>query len=279
MLLSSAALLFALVAAPSPVAVVDVGDTPEPALAAALRELPALRKRALSASATRAIVQDAKDLGVSCAVDDAVCLHKLMVLLRVSELVAVAQSRTHVTVVWLGPHGERRGVVPARGPVAMRARIAWLKAQPPGKDDDVDPVGDEDIDDVDDVDPVDGTRAPPSPPPSTPPAAVPDDVVMPATTGPSPGVVVGLAGLGGTVLCGAGALFTSGALAGQLDDAATRGVPLNDGYYTLDAVFVGLSVCTVAAVVTGAVGVVLQVVAPAPSETTTDVQRTVATSR
>lgn len=279
MLLSSAALLFALVAAPSPVAVVDVGDTPEPALAAALRELPALRKRALSASATRAIVQDAKDLGVSCAVDDSVCLHKLMVLLRVSELVAVAQSRTHVTVVWLGPHGERRGVVPARGPVAMRARIAWLKAQPPGKNDDVDPVGDDVDEDGDD--PADGTRAPPPAPPSPPSAVVPDDVVMPATTGPSPGVVVGLAGLGGTVLCGAGALFTSGALAGQLDDAATRGVPLNDGYYTLDAVFLGLSVCTVAAVVTGAVGVVLQVTEPAPPETTeaTDAQRTVTTSR
>ena len=274
--MSSAALLFALVAAPTSVAVVDVGDTPEPALAAALRELPALHKRTLSASATRAIVQDAKDLGVSCAVDDSVCLHKLMVLLRVSELVAVAQSRTHVTVVWLGPHGERRGVVPARGPVAMRARIAWLKAQPPGKNDDVDPVG-EDVD----VPDVDLTPAPPPAPPSPPSPAVPDDVATPVAPGPSPAVVVGLAGLGGTVLCGAGALFTSGAMAGQLDDAATRGVPLNDGYYTLDAVFLGLSVCTVAAVITGAVGVVLQVTEPVPPEMaeTTDVQRTVTTSR
>jgi hypothetical protein len=256
-------LLSAAFAAATPsVAVVDFSTPRAPELVSALSRMPQLKGRVQDPAETRAIVDDAEGLGVSCTIDDVPCLRKLLVLLKADELVVIEQGRTRVEVLWLTDAGPRRGVAPAQGSAVARAKAAWVKASRalpgPGV-----PAGEggengDDGDDDDDDGPAPRLPRPPRPPldrelpppPSTPALErAPNDPLH-------PGFIVGAVGIGVTALAGASALIVSDILARQLDAAANGGEPLPESYYALETAFLGLAVAAVVGVVVAGGGFV-----------------------
>ncbi|MBI1945506.1 MAG: hypothetical protein HYS27_07410 [Deltaproteobacteria bacterium] len=235
-------------------AVVDLSVPPVPALAAALRELPALKGGALNAAQTELIVADAAGLGLSCDSDDDACLQKLVVLARVDQLIALDASADEVRLVRASAAGVHRVAARVAGSDATRARVAWgalQRALAPARP----PVH---LDEQARAPLVESATDRPAEAASSDPAvpAAPVETPTASTGGVTAPLVVGMSGAGAALVLGAGTVGVSAALAQQLR-GTQRGIPLDDSYDTLQLAFWSLSAATTAAVVTSAVGLAL----------------------
>lgn len=244
-----AILTLALGAAPR-TAVVDLSAPPAPVLAAALRGLPALKGRALTATQTDAIVVDAASIGLSCAAADDGCLQKLVVLARVDELIALEATPDEVSLARVSPKGVLRATARVAGSEATRARAAWgalqraeQRAAVPAQLDD-EPL--EPPDDIDVTRPPDQRAAPQR-------HAAPAETPTASSGGVTVPLVVGMSGAGAALVLGASTVGVSAALAQQLR-GTQRGIPLNDSFDALQVAFWSLAAATTIAVGTGAVG-------------------------
>ncbi len=130
-MLATTLTLTALLAAKT-VAVVDLSSPKSPAVAEAFRKIPPLKSVAMPTGRTNAAVNDAESLGLICSVDDGPCLEKLMVLIRVDEIVAFSAAASTVAVVHVMGQGKaRRARVKARFSPAATAKAAWAALSAP----------------------------------------------------------------------------------------------------------------------------------------------------
>lgn len=251
--------LAALVGAAAPlraagsVAVADLSSTPQPALAEALRKGPGVKGRALPAAQTAAVVEDAKDLGLSCKVSDDACLEKLHVLLRTDELLAFSLERGTIKLarVVTGKPVARAKVKFAAPATSARAVLLALDSA----------ASDRDGADVErDVATVAEAKDTPqttkdvtssSAPPRNTTAQRGDVALTPDENGGfSPMLIVGVVGGVVTAGCAAGALGTSAHLA----SLEASGSIVGTDHSQAEAAFTALSICAAAAVVATGVG-------------------------
>jgi hypothetical protein len=241
--------LAALVGAAAPshaagsVAVADLSSTPQPALAEALRKGPGVKGRAVPAAQTAAVVEDAKDLGLSCKVSDDACLEKLHVLLRTDELLAFSLERGTIKLarVVAGKPIARAKVKFAAPATSARAVLLALDAPS--------------------TDTSETAAESPSAAPSEPVAAEPAKDVVAGAPGDegappdegggfSPMLIVGVVGGVVTAGCAAGALGTSAHLAAL----EASGSIVGTDHSQAEAAFAALSICAAAGVVATGVG-------------------------
>ncbi|MCC7112371.1 MAG: hypothetical protein IT382_23970 [Deltaproteobacteria bacterium] len=248
-----AVLTIALAAAPQAaaqlapqIAVVELSAHPSPALAEAMRALPELKGRCMSAQQTQLIVSDAASLGLSCAFSDDACLQKLVVLARLDELLALDADAEEVRIASVSARAVRRANAGVAGSAAARARAAWGALRrgdaAPRVIDSATPPEPAVL--SDDESPRPSARAVTQDPAETPTASS-GGVTLP--------LVLGMGGAAATLVLGAGAVGVSAALAQQLR-GTQRGIPLDDSYDTLQLAFWSLTALTAASAVTGAVG-------------------------
>lgn len=249
-MMTVALLTLSLAGAPS-AAVVDLSPRAgSPALAEALRALPALRGRAFGAAQTEAVVNDAAGLGLSCRFEDDACLQKLMVLARVDELIALEADADHVHLARATEAGVQRSSSRVAGSPPVRARAAWGELQRAARPARA-PVRDGSgatrpgAHGDDDEGPAEALDAPA--------ALALEETPTASSGGVTPPLVIGMAGAGTAVVLGAAAIGVSAALAQQLR-GTQLGVPLDDSFDTLQITFWSLSVAATSAAITGAIG-------------------------
>lgn len=237
-----ALLTLALAAAPQ-VAVLELSAHPSPSLAEAVRALPELKGRCLSAQQTQLIVSDAAGLGLSCTFSDDACLQKLVVLARLDELLALDADAEEVRIASVTASAVKRAKAGVAGSAAARARAAWgaLRREEPAPR----VIAEE----------PEAASSSAREPPTSEPALAPEPEETPTASsgGVTLPLVLGMGGAAATLVLGAGAVGVSAALAQQLR-GTQRGIPLDDSYDTLQLAFWSLTTMTAAAAVTGAVG-------------------------
>ena len=228
-------------AAGATVSVADLSSSPQPAMAEALRKAPGVKGRAQPASQTAAVVDDAKDLGLSCKLSDDACLEKLHVLLRTDELLAFSLERGTVKVarVMVGKPIARAQVPFAAPATTARAAVLALDEPPSSAPD----PGDKTLDGAGDKTP-DGASTKRPDGSNTVTATVPD------AGGFSPTLIVGVVGGVVTAGCAAGALGTSAHIAAL----EASGSIVDTDYAQTQVAFSAFTVCTVAGVVATGVG-------------------------
>lgn len=241
-----ALLTLALAAAPQ-VAVLELSAHPSPSLAEAVRALPELKGRCLSAQQTQLIVSDAAGLGLSCTFSDDACLQKLVVLARLDEVLALDADAEEVRIASVTASAVKRAKAGVAGSAAARARAAWgaLRREEPAPR-------------VIAEEPEAASSSAREPPTSEPalapePEPKPEETPTASSGGVTLPLVLGMGGAAATLVLGAGAVGVSAALAQQLR-GTQRGIPLDDSYDTLQLAFWSLTTMTAAAAVTGAVG-------------------------
>lgn len=247
------ALLTLAVAAAPQAAVVDLSASPSPQLAEALRAMPELHGRCLSAPQTALIVADAASLGLTCAFLDDACLQKLVVLARVEELIALEATPEEVRLARVTAREVKRASARVAGSPAARARAAWgalrrsgeAALQQPGDGRDTAELSELPHDARQGEPPVESARDAAAAELEETPTASSGGVTLP--------LVIGVSGAGAALVFGAGTVGVSAALAQQLR-GTQRGIPLDDSYDALQVAFWSLAALTTASVATSAVG-------------------------